>query len=208
MCDVMMLTIWVWAAIFWVEGLEPRKPLFLIASGVLVSAAALTKYFGVSLVVLLFAYSFVRERRIGSWVFFLLIPAAALIGYQVWTSNLYGHGLLSGAAAYAEKQRALDGTSPAARALLTLSYAGGCALPALLYAPLVWSYKRLATGLLLSVIAGLSISLSWVNIGLHAGGDLALTANGQYGFLISSELVLCIAGGVCALAVRGESLDS
>jgi 4-amino-4-deoxy-L-arabinose transferase-like glycosyltransferase len=201
MCDVMMLAIWVWAVVFWVEGSGPRKPLFLIASGGLITAAALTKYFGVALIPLLLAYSFVRERRFGSWAFYLLIPVAGLIGYQLWTSNLYTHGLLVGAAAYAEKQRALDGTSPAARVLITLSYAGGCALPGLLFAPLVWPRKQVITGLGVSILAGLCIALSWVNIGLHEGGDLALTANGQYGFLISSQLILCIAGGVSVLAL-------
>ena len=179
MCDVMMLAIWVWAAIFWIEGLEPRQPLFLIISGVLIALAALTKYFGVSLVVLLLAYSLVRERRIGSWLVYLLIPVAALFGYQLWTASLYGHGLLLGAAGYAEKQRALVGSSRLARALEGLSYAGGCALPALVFAPLIWSRKRLLVGIVLSVLGGLSIALSWVTIGMHAGGIESLTADGQ-----------------------------
>lgn len=201
MCDVMMLAVWVWAATFWIEGLEPRKPHYLIVSGMLLAVASLTKYFGMSLVCLLAAYSLIRERRIGSWAFYLLIPVAALVSYQAWTANLYGHGLLTGAAEYADRQRATTGSSPVAKALLGLSYGGGCALPGLVLAPLIWSRKRLLAGIVVSVLAGLAISLSWVAIGKHAGGDESLTSDGQYGVLITSQIVLCIAGGISVLSL-------
>src|SRR5438128_619908 len=50
MCDPMMLAIWMWAAILWIEGLEPQRPLFLAASALLLAVGELTKYFGASLV--------------------------------------------------------------------------------------------------------------------------------------------------------------
>jgi len=131
----------------------------------------------------------------------VLIPVAALFGYQLWTASLYGHGLLTGAAGYAEKQRALVGSSRLARALEGLSYAGGCALPALAFAPLIWSRKRLLGGIVLSVLGGLSIALSWVTIGMHAGGIESLTADGQYGVLITTQLILCLAGGISILGL-------
>lgn len=52
MCDVMMLAIWIWAAIFWIEGLEKQRQFFLLLSASLISGAVLTKYFGLSLILL------------------------------------------------------------------------------------------------------------------------------------------------------------
>ena len=105
MCDTMMLSIWVWAAIFWVEGLQPARPLFLTVAALLIGATALTKYFGVSLILLFLIYAVARQRRVGSWALYLLIPVAILLAYQLWSEKLYGHGLLSHAAAFAATQR-------------------------------------------------------------------------------------------------------
>src|SRR5260370_6947501 len=58
MCDTMMLALWVWAVILWIEGLEPRKAWYLAGSGVLIAAGPLPKYFGASLIFLLAAHSF------------------------------------------------------------------------------------------------------------------------------------------------------
>src|SRR5438552_17518048 len=57
MCDPMMLALWLWAAILWIEGLEPQRPLFLLASALLIAACELTKYSGASLILLVFVYS-------------------------------------------------------------------------------------------------------------------------------------------------------
>src|SRR5260370_21376260 len=45
MCDTMMLALWVWAVILWIEGLEARKAWYLAGSGVLISAGPLTDDF-------------------------------------------------------------------------------------------------------------------------------------------------------------------
>ena len=37
MCDTIMLALWLWAIIFWIEGLEPQKPLYLAISVVLIA---------------------------------------------------------------------------------------------------------------------------------------------------------------------------
>ena len=83
MCDTMMVALWVWAVILWIEGLQPRKAWYLAGSGVLIAASALTKYFGASLILLLAAYSFARLRRLGNWIWYLLIPVGALVGYEL-----------------------------------------------------------------------------------------------------------------------------
>src|SRR5205823_649389 len=45
MCDVMMLAFWIWATVLWMEGLDEGKRSYLIASSLLLTSAALTKYF-------------------------------------------------------------------------------------------------------------------------------------------------------------------
>ncbi|HUJ94078.1 MAG TPA: glycosyltransferase family 39 protein [Terriglobales bacterium] len=201
MCDTMMLAIWVWAVIFWVEGLQRAKPLFLTASGFLVAAAALTKYFGAALIPLLLTYAIVKERKLGKWALYLLIPVAILCGYQLWTADLYGHGLLLGAAAFAQSQRSYANMSVVAMALVGLSFAGGCALPSLVSAPFIWSRMRVLAGVVLSAIAATALALGWVNLGLQVGAAPILAARREHWLLIAIQLTLCIAGGISLLAL-------
>lgn len=53
-----------WAIILWIEGLQPRQAWYLVGSGVLMAASALTKYFGAVLILLPAAYSLARPRRL------------------------------------------------------------------------------------------------------------------------------------------------
>jgi 4-amino-4-deoxy-L-arabinose transferase-like glycosyltransferase len=148
MCDMLMLAFWVWAVIFWVEGMERDDFGFLALSGLLVALAALTKYYGVSLLPLLLAYGLFRLRRPGRWMIYLLIPLAALYAYQVATIALYGHNLLLRAVQFTSFFAALGkqtaGHSPTATALTALAFTGGCVAAATFFAPLLWRRWALA----------------------------------------------------------------
>jgi 4-amino-4-deoxy-L-arabinose transferase-like glycosyltransferase len=77
MSDVMMLALWTWAILLWVWGLDRKSPALLLAAGILVSCAALTKYPAISLIPLLLAYGLLR-RRMWPWQgIALLVPVAA-----------------------------------------------------------------------------------------------------------------------------------
>src|SRR2546429_9086814 len=169
MCDPMILALWMWAAILWIEGLEPQRPLCRLASAVLIAASDLTKYFGASLILLLFVYSIARQRRVGSWAWYLLIPVAALVGYEFLTAKMYGHGLLFTAADFSRKRRLFAHATKAARALVGLSYTGGSALIGLALAPIVWSRKQVMTGMLCSGLAALLVMRRLVGLGVAAG---------------------------------------
>jgi hypothetical protein len=65
MCDVLMLAFWVWAVVFWVEGMEREEFWRLAAAGVLIALAALTKYFGVCLIPLLAVYGWMAGGATG-----------------------------------------------------------------------------------------------------------------------------------------------
>ena len=148
MCDVLMLAFWVWSVIFWVEGMERDDFGFLALSGLLVALAALTKYYGVSLLPLLLAYGLFRLRRPGRWMIYLLIPLAALYAYQDATIALYGHNLLLRAAQFTSFFTALGkqtaSYSPTATALTALTFTGGCVAAATFFAPLLWRRWALA----------------------------------------------------------------
>jgi 4-amino-4-deoxy-L-arabinose transferase-like glycosyltransferase len=209
MCDTMMLTLWVWAAIFWIEGLERHKHLLLALAALLAGASALTKYFGVALLPLLFVYSLLSVKRIGAWVLHFLIPIAILLAYQLWTEDLYGHGLLLGAAQFASEQRAHASASWPAMAITGLSFAGGCTLSTLVFAALLWSRKMLAWTALGSVAATLLIASGALNLGLQVGGNYAQRQNW---LLVDTQLTLWIAGGIFLLALAiadyGERKDA
>jgi len=162
MCDVLMLALWVWAVIFWMQGMDSDKPLHFAASSVLIAACALTKYFGASLLLLLPAYSFLQQRRLGNWASFLSIPAAALAGYQFWTRTLYGRGLLWDAVQYARSPQHVNEASRLTSGLVGLSFLGGCALPILLFSPLVWNRRQFLLASLAAALAGLAMALRWL----------------------------------------------
>jgi 4-amino-4-deoxy-L-arabinose transferase-like glycosyltransferase len=198
MCDTMMLTLWVWASILWIDGFDRNSHYLLAAAAFLIAASALTKYFGISLLPLLLIYSLWRRPRPGIWACHLLFPVAVLIAYQLLTERLYGHGLLLGAAQFASTQRGRGEASLTAMAIMDLSFTGGCALSTLVFAPLLWPRAMLRNIALGSLLATLLIALGWLNLGLQVGGSYARRENW---LLVDTQLALCIAGGISMLAL-------
>jgi 4-amino-4-deoxy-L-arabinose transferase-like glycosyltransferase len=201
MSDPMMLALWLWGAIFWIEGLDSEKPIYFAISVILIAASALTKYFGVALLPLLFVYTLVRLRRLGAWMVFLLLPFAVLIGYEFATAKIYGHGLLATAAQFSRNHRLWTHASKGARTLVTLSYMGGSVLPALLLAPVIWSRKQIAVVIVASGVAAIFVMRGLMRIGLTAGSSQAFAARNEHWAIISVELILFIAGGISILAL-------
>ena len=138
MCDVLMLAFWIWAVTLWVEGLEGKSAGRLLAAGVLVALAIVSKYYAVCLVPLLAAHALILNRRLGRWVLALLIPVAAVGLYQLATSSLYGAGLLGAAAHYARFATEHYGFSKVSAGATALVFTGGCAATAVFFAPLLW----------------------------------------------------------------------
>jgi 4-amino-4-deoxy-L-arabinose transferase-like glycosyltransferase len=201
MCDPMMLALWTWATILWIEGLDSAKPIYLATSVLLIASSSLTKYFGAALVPLLFAYTLARLRCLGSWVWYFLIPITVLIGYEFVAAKIYSHGLLATAAQFSRNHRLWTHASKGARTLITLSYMGGSVLPALVLAPLIWSRKQIVVAMLASGVAGILIMRGLVRLGLTAGSPQAFAARNEHWPIISAELILFIAGGVSILAL-------
>ena len=188
MCDVMMLALWIWAVIFWLQGMDSGKPFCFSASSVLIAACALTKYFGASLIILLPAYSLLKQRRVGTWVWYLSIPVVSLAAYQLWTKALYGHGLLWDAAEYARSPQHVDQTSRLISGLVGLSFLGGCALPILFFSPFLWNRRQLILGSLAAAFAGLAVGMRWVLPLIHDPRQNWLWIGVQFAFFAAGGL--------------------
>ena len=197
MCDIMMLAMWVWAVFFWVRGIQTDKQLSLFFAAVLISMCALTKYFGMSLLGLLFFYSLMQKRKLGVWVLFLLIPMAVLAGYQWVTYLLYGRGLLSDAAAFATVQR-WAGSASFMKGLIGLTFTGGCIITVLFYSPLLWSGRVLVMGIVLMVMLVFVLTFQ-EKIGTICTRDVG---DIRWGFL--TQIALMSVTGISLSVLAGE----
>ena len=187
MCDVMLLAFWVWAIHYWIAGLDRGKwPLFLV-SAVLISGATLTKYFGISLVPLLLAYTLMRERRIRPHLSYLTIPLLVALGFELITRAKYGHALFSSAMLYL-RDVAVEVRIPVQIKLLTgCSFVGGSMIGAL-FLTSIRSRKALLAGIGFLLLIG---GLFWTCVPMGAG-------------LGTNELAVRLQG--CLFATVGVSL--
>ncbi len=194
MCDTMMLALWILAAILWLEGLDRMKPALLASSGLLMAACALTKYFGVALIPLLLIYTIVRQRRLGSWAFYFLLPVVFLAGYQYWTHELYGRGLLLDAGEYAAFMNDINPAERVTRMLVGFSFVGGCALPAITFIPVIWHRRGLLLGGVVVGLLGICCRMGWINLPAAPEAHLHWTR-------LTAQLTLFMTGGICILAL-------
>jgi 4-amino-4-deoxy-L-arabinose transferase-like glycosyltransferase len=197
MCDMLMLALWVFAIIFWLEGTDSGKHWQLAASALLVAACALTKYFGVALFPLLLSYSLLKKRRLDFSLAYLSIPAVLLALYQYWTRGLYGRGLFSDAVQYASLHNRGHELPLIAKTLVGLAFAGGCFLPALFFAPFLWSRR----GIFITSVAAAAAGLAAAK---HPAWFQTPRASDHWP-AVCVQLAILIAAGVSAvsLAVTG-----
>jgi hypothetical protein len=187
MADVPMLAPFCWAVVWWMDGLEQsaegRGRKQLAVAGLLVLLAALTKYFAIALFPLLALYALLRRAPLRQWAWALAIPLLGIASYEAVAVALYGHGLLTGAGAYAGS--ASGAGSWAVRGVAGLVYAGGCLASLLLVLPL-FGRRALGAGLAGAVAAALAAAvlgpdtphrLHELAFAAAAGGALGLAAN-------------------------------
>jgi len=143
MCDMMMLAFWTGAVVLWMRGLENNDHKILFLSSLLIALSALTKYFGISLLLLLPFYAMIKQRKIGSWLIYLAIPIIVLLGYQWQTYMLYGKGLLLDAGSFATEFRSHQETGRIMHGIIGIAFTGGCLSVILFYLSFLWSKKIL-----------------------------------------------------------------
>jgi 4-amino-4-deoxy-L-arabinose transferase-like glycosyltransferase len=144
MSDVPMVACWLWAMYLWQRGLDKGSPWQLVTAGVLIGAGALTKYYALSLVPLLGAYTVLQGKDQYKNLAYLLIPMAVLFAFEFYTYRLYNLGLLLDAASFASEHRTEQGVSPIIKTATTLVFMGGCLATTLFLAPCMWSWRGVA----------------------------------------------------------------
>ncbi len=194
MADVLMLALYTWCVLLWIQGLDMRSRTMLGASAACGAAAILTKYFAVSLVPLLLVYTIARERRPASHWWWLAVPVLVLGAYQWHTARLYGHSLFSSAAAYAAGNSE-GGVTSLGVTLAGLCFAGGCFAGIGFAAPIVWRRRALAGWML---VAALSIAAVGLVPGFVAAPDVTKLSAASY--VLAGAF---IAGGIHVFAVAG-----
>ena len=200
MPDVLMVALWVWATALWVRGLESNDRRFLLLAALFAAASAMAKYTGILVVPLLFLYSVVRSRKIGSWALYLLIPVAFLGAYQLAAHLRYGGTDLSHAVQLPRKYGLMKPSSFPARSLYALSYTGGCLIVALFYAPLLWSRRALIIGSAVALMALLLLTHAWTI------GMLSSSTTGRLSWLPAIQLTIFAMTGVSLLVLAAADL--
>jgi 4-amino-4-deoxy-L-arabinose transferase-like glycosyltransferase len=193
MCDMPAAALWMLAILSWREGMTRDCHWRLALGGVLAALCALTKYFGLALIPLLGAYAMFYRRDKADRVLYLLIPVFAFGLYESWAQIAYGQGLLTHATGFAELAQPGISLERLLRLPVGLAFAGGCALPVVVCAPLLWPRARL---LLLLLPA-------WVLAHLYVMGFFGLHLTGAQ-LWIEAQFALFIAGGLglCLLAAE------
>ena len=195
MCDVLMLSAWVWAVVAWVQGLRRRSELLLAASASLVVAATLTKYLGIALLPLLLAYALLRERRLGTWVIMLGGVVAALAAYELYTRRLYGIGHILEATLYPGEVHQRQQWVFVPKVLTVLAFMGGGFATVGFYAPALWGRKATLIGVLTAAATAVALA-AWGSV-----GSFSLVRGGAPRWGLALQLALFAAVGVSILAL-------
>lgn len=199
MCDTTMLAFWVWALVFWEEGLDRRRMALLCLAGLLIGLGFLTKYFAISLVPLLLVYSFLLHRRPGTWILPLAIPLGIMAGYLLFMYLRYRVNLPQEVIFFSRNVRAASENyahmGPESKLLISLTFTGGCLAPVLFLVPVLWRWRTIFLLLLLFAVAGVLFRLERI-------GPFKLIIDGriQTGLLVQAALFCTCALALFALA--------
>ena len=138
MAEIVMMAFYVWAIIAWMHAMDADDNFYYMVGMLLLVCSALAKYFGVSLIPLLFVYTFIVKRKPGPWIFFLILALVVLMSYEGWTQYKYGVGLLGEAGNFVSKYRGFMEITRESKLVVGLSFVGGCMAPILFFSPLLW----------------------------------------------------------------------
>lgn len=197
MCDVMMLCLWIWSIIFWMNGIRSRSRSQLVIASFLIALSALTKYFGAALIPLLTVWTIAERKRIDSSLIAMIIPVLILAGYQWLTMKYYGHGLLFDAASYAADNEVRGFTAYVSKSFVGLAFTGGCFIAPLFFFHTLWDRKFLVRA---GIISGM-ILLSVVLFQSISGSIHLNEKNVPWTFVFQFSLLVLVGMIVISLAI-------
>ncbi len=198
MCDTMMVALWVWALVFWTEGMEKNSAVKLGTSALLIAACGLTKYFGFTLIPLVVAYSFIERRKAGTWLAYPIIPVIVLVCYEWLTHRLYGRGALFDGFSYAQNQG--GGGNLPLKLLVGLAFSGGSIIILLPAAPLLCGRRTLAAGCGALFLLGLFLVMH------KKVGPISTLEAGQVNWLFVIQMALFASAGAVLFILAAADL--
>jgi len=163
MTTIAMVALYVLAIEAWLRALDTNRAAWYVAAASLIIASTLAKYFGISAVPLLFAYTLAKQRRLGGWAAWLAVPVVVILGYDLWTRSLFGIGLFLDAGNYARYYRASEGTPLMYKSLVGLAYTGACVIAPFFYAPL-FNRRWPLLACILTLAVGAIVYLAWESV--------------------------------------------
>lgn len=194
MSDVTMLGFWVFGLYFWIRGLEKQSNLWLFIATGFVCASMLSKYFGISLILLILVYTVAKYRRFIPALLFLLLPVSALAAYHWGTEAMYGRGLVADAAAYATDTRPA-GSTFLEKSVIAFTFTGGCTITMMLFGYLLWNRRLAMIGLVMVPVVAIAAS------SLQSSGGYALPTESSVYWLRAAQIGLFAVGGVALLSI-------
>ena len=202
MSDLLMLAFYLWAMIFWIDGLEKKSLPKLFFACCFITLSALAKYFGLTVIPLLMIYTLYRKpfTRTLPYLFFLTFPLVIMWGYDLLTRTLYQRSLLMEALSYSINIASRDWGEFLDKGLVGLSFSGGCLVTILLMAPFLWSHRFLAAG---------GVALAILGIWLVSRGEvygLALVNGHSPRWATLLQLTLYIGGGIHLITLSSVEL--
>lgn len=200
MTDVPMVAFYVAGVALWLDGLDQSSARLLVLSAGALTLAALTKYFGLTAVPLLLAYTVLRERRFSARLGYLAIPVIAMGLFQLWHYRLYGEFNIVHAMGLALDTEYRVDETPFARTLLALVFLGGCFLPLAFYAVRWWRPRALA------VVVALTAFLVLPFTGGYSLAQLSLGSTDPFPASILVNLALMLAAGLLLFGPVGLAL--
>jgi 4-amino-4-deoxy-L-arabinose transferase-like glycosyltransferase len=128
MCDVLMLSFWVFSVYFWRRGIKEDRRLLLFISSLLIILCVMTKYMGICLIPLLLAYSLSARKKAGEWLLYLALPLAALLLFDQITYMIYGLRQIHFIESWSSYNQTSSGRNLYTNLVTGLSFLGGCIL--------------------------------------------------------------------------------
>ncbi len=202
MGDILMAATWVWAVFFWIRGARTASHIFLAASVLLISVSFFTKYFGICLVPLLAVYLCIKRENLKICLPYLLVPIVIAGLYQLWTTGLYGEGLLLDAVRFSAVSKG-GRFSFFEQGFICLVFAGGGMISLLFTLPLIYKKKAVFAGSVIFLTNALLIFIQ----GEYAGRLLWGQDGFQWLLLLHSALFAAVGIGIVALVLHDVILD-
>jgi len=202
MCDVLMLSFWIWALVLWEHALVNKQSRWqFVGAGLLAGLAVLTKFSAVILLLLLPIMGLIRMRKLGSWLLGVVVPLMMVAGYELITTRMYGSGGLSGAAGYAHTYGAVFAGGWPVKGIIGLVFAGGSLLPLLLFAP--WLGRQRTWWL----AGGAAIFAALVEMFWHCDlGIIRAVPESINQWILVLQLALMAAAGLLLLLLTGAEV--